>query len=368
MTLVTVFKPNDDLAELKQPWNQMVREDPAALLGMDGSSTIEWFLAIRAALNEARDAHVLVLGDLANPQGIFPVVRQSQNPLGARLALATEVNGGRNGLLVAEQDSQLLRDFFAALPSLFGNWLNFKCSLVADSPSEKLLLEACRGSGYRAVAGPSWESPYFPVCPDDDSFMSHVSKSLRQNMRTSLNKYRDLHVLHYKDYQKDGDPDELIDHVIRIERQSWKHEKGDAVSNSPRQERFYREIFRIGLPAGLVVSKVMFADDAPIAFNVGVIHQSVFSCLKHSNIESHDKFSPSYLLNLELIRSLRSMGIATYDYKGRPNPHKMRWSDQCKTYPRRTWMIYPPGLRGTLDVVMRNTRAKLAALAHRVGK
>lgn len=368
MTSVTVFKPADDLAGLKQAWNEMAREDPATLLGMDGSSTLEWFLAIRAALDEARDAQVLVLGDCANPEGIFPVVRQGQNPLGARLAMATEVLGGRNGFLVAHHDPQLLRDFLAALPTLFGNWLNFKCSVVADSPSEKLLLEACQGTGYRAVAAASWESPYFPVWPDEDSFMPHVSKSLRQNMRTSLNKYRDRHVLRYKDYLKDGDPDELLDLVLRIERQSWKHEKGNAVSNSPRQERFYRELFRIGLPAGLVVAKVMFADDAPIAFNVGVIHQSVFSCLKHSNIESHDNFSPSYLLNLELIRILRGMGIATYDYKGRPNPHKTRWSDQCNTYQRRTWVIYRSGLRGTLDLLAQNTRRKLAALAHRAGK
>lgn len=368
MTSVTAFKPADDMAGLKQAWNEMAREDPATLLGMDGSSTLEWFLAIRAALDEARDARVLVLGDRANPHGIFPVVRQGQNPLGARLAMATEVLGGRNGFLVAHHDPQLLRDFLAALPALFGNWLSFKCSLVVGSPSEKLLIEACRGNGYRAVAGPPWESPYFPICPDDDSFMADVSKSLKQNMRTSLNKYRDLHVLSYKNYFRIGDPDELLDLVLRIERQSWKHEKGDAVSNSPRQERFYREIFRIGLPAGLVLAKVMFADDVPIAFNVGVIHQSVFSCLKHSNIESHDKFSPSYLLNLELIRTLRDMGIVTYDYKGRPNPHKTRWSDQCKTYLRRTWTIYHPGLRGALDLIVQGTRRKLAALAHRAGK
>lgn len=368
MTSVTVFKPADDLAGLKQAWNELAREDPATLHGMDGSSTLEWFLAIRAAFDEVRDAHVIVLGDRANPLGIFSVVRQGKSLLGTRLALATEVLGGRNGFLVANHDPLLLRHFLAALPALFGNWVSLKCSLVADSPSEKLLLETCREGGYRAVSAPSWESPYFPICPDDDSFMADVSKSLKQNMRTSLNKYRDLHVISYKDFFRDGDPDELLDLVLRIERQSWKHEKGDAVSNSPRQERFYREIFRIGLPAGLVAAKAMFADDEPIAFNIGVTHQSVFSCLKHSNIETHDKFSPSYLLNLELIRTLRGMGILTYDFKGRTTPHKTRWSRLSATYQRRTWTIYPPGLRGTLDIVMRNTRGKLAALTHRTGK
>lgn len=368
MTMVTIFEPTDDLAGLKMAWNEMVKEDPVTLLGMDGSSTIEWFLVIRAALNEARNAKVLVLGDSTDPLGIFPVVQEGLNPLGARLAMATEVLGGRNGFLLARQDPQLLRDFLAKLPLLFGRWLSLRCTLVVGSPSEQLLIDTCRSLGYRLVATPSWESPYFPIFTDDNTFMAHVSKSLKQNMRTSLNKYRNQFAIRYKDYLRDSDPDELIDHVLRIEQQSWKHEKGDAVSNSPRQERFHRELFRIGLPAGLVVGKVMFADEMPIAFNIGIIHQSVFSCLKHSNIESHSKFSPNYLLNLELIRTLRNMGIVSYDYKGRPAPHKMRWSDLCSTYQRRRWTIFPPDLRGNIDLFVQSTRKKLAALAQLASK
>jgi CelD/BcsL family acetyltransferase involved in cellulose biosynthesis len=153
-----------------------------------------------------------------------------------------------------------------------------------------------------------------------------------------------------------------------VERQSWKHEKGDAVSNSTRQERFYRHLFKIGLPAGLVMAKVMFADGEPIAFNIGVVHQSVFSCLKHSNIQSHDKYSPSYLLNLELIRTLRNQGVVTYDFKGQPNPHKTKWSSEVKTYRRRTWTVYASGTRGTLDFAMQRIRGEAARIASRLRK
>ena len=161
MSSVTVFQPTDDLAGLRQPWNELAREEPSTMLGMDGSSTLEWFLAIRSALDEARNARVIVLGDSANPHGIFPVVQQEKSPLGTRLAMATEVLGGRNGFLVAQPDPTLLLNFFAALETAFGHWLSFKCSLVADGPSEQLLLEACRTGGYRAIAGPPWESPAF---------------------------------------------------------------------------------------------------------------------------------------------------------------------------------------------------------------
>lgn len=352
------------LTALRPTWNALAQEDPATCLGLDGSSTIEWFWAVQDALDDPAQARTVCVrsGPGGEVLGLFPTTIVGRQMAGLRLMTSTGEIGGRNGLLVARQDPAIVLAWLRSLAAHFGPWASFEIRLVCGSPSESLMKQACRQGGYRMVPGEPYDSPYFPLEADDKAFMAHVSKSLRQNLRTSVNRYRGQFDISYRDYLRGDQADELLEVMMAIERQSWKHTGGDALTKSERQQRFHRALFQHGLPAGRVVAKVACANGEPIAFNVGVVHQGVFSCLKHSQVEAHEKYSPSYLLNLELINTLRAMGVRTYDFKGAVNPHKTRWSDQTRTYTRRPWTIYPPTLRGWVQWQRQQLAATVARL------
>ena len=136
--------------------------------------------------------------------------------------------------------------------------------------------------------------------------------------------------------------------MLDIERGSWKHEAGTAITNSPTQEKFYRALFPAALQGGLLAGMILYLDERPIAHNFGLRRGPTYCCLKHSNLQEYQSLSPSQLLNAQLIQVLRSQGVETYDFMGKSEPHKLKWSKNTGAYARDSIWLYAPGAAGGL--------------------
>ena len=359
---VEILSSSNAYERLCRQWNALATEDPISLLGLDGTSTYEWFVAISQAFPEAAESFVIVARSEGVAVGFLPLIVDRKSRFGPRLSAATELYGGRNGPILREPKSEVLSAMLGALDVACPGWLTLQMTLRADSDTTNVLTHVLTSGGFRGNAVPHQESPFFPLLESADKFKAGISKSALQTIRTCRNKFAKIGPLRYREYTHESEAAELLEMVLAIERKSWKHEAGSAITTRPRQLAFYRVLFPLAMKAKLLYAQVLFLEDEPIAYNFGLIHQLVFACLKHSNIQDYDKLSPNYLLNESLFEKLRGLGVVTVDWMGLAEPHKLRWSEHNSTYQRNTWVFYNRTLKARIFTFLQRQKKRLDRL------
>lgn len=337
---------------LRNDWNRLVLEDPLNLAGQDGTSTFEWFETILASFAEASESRVIAVYRGDELQALLPLIIDRTNRIGPRLRLPTELYGGRNGPIMCSAGGEVLEALLDGLDKACPGWISLQLTMLATHRHTAAFLGIVERRGHAHDRGAPRKSPFFSLQESSAVFKSGVSKSVQQMLRTSRNKFSKIGNIQFREYRHEAESTALIELVLAIERGSWKHAAGTAISTQARQEAFYRALFPLAMRHGLLLAEVLELDNIPIAYNFGLLNQQVYCCLKHSNLEIYDKLSPSYLVNESLIERLRAAGVVSFDFMGLPDAHKLRWSSQTGFYTRHTWTIFSQSPKGRLAAVL----------------
>lgn len=354
-----------DLAELAPHWQALVAEAPDGLRGLDATNGPLWFSALARAFPQAREARVVVLREHGEVVGLLPLLAEPAGLGGKRLAPVTSLYSGRGGFLLKQAEPRLLAALLQAASRPFGAWQSMRVTLVRGSTSERLLRAVAPGLGLRLIEEADDASPYFPLLGDEQAFMSGMSKSLRQTLRTASNKFRALGELRAVEFADLASPEVALETILAVDRDSWKQAAGSAITSEPQQAGFYRELFGPALREGLLYGQVLYLGEQPLAYNFGLQAGGVYSCLKISQTAQHEALSPAHLLNLQMINALRRRGVVNYDYMGAVEPHKLRWSDQTGRYGRVQVWIYNHGAQGALGWAMHRMKIGMKRLLTR---
>lgn len=341
---IRIVSAQTAIAEHRADWNRLVRESDSLATGQDATSTIEWFETLLESFAETATAQVVVQTDGGRVTGLLPVVQGNRSLPGRVLSSPTSLYGGRNGLLVEDDDPLHMRHLLAGLDRACGDWAELRLWLPEGSPSMDLLSAGPRPFSCSEVI----ESPWFPLADSSDAFWKACSRNTREQIRKSRSKLQARGTYACRMLTTVQDADALLEAVLEIERESWKETAGTAVTRKPQQINFYRHLFPRAMREGLLIGAVLYLDGQPIAHHFGLLRQQVFSCLKHSQKLSFDDARPSYLLNRYLIDALIERGVRRFDYMGQVEWHKMRWSAATSTYRRRACTLYRDGWRGRL--------------------
>ena len=333
---------------LGECWDSLVAANSALPGGHDATSGPLWFDAVSAAFEIERNAKVVVVRDGDTVVAILPVACEPTPSFCRRVFVPTVLYGGRNGFLLSQPSVEMLGALLGGVRKAFGRWQSMRMILVEASDSEQLLKQVCEREGYRSISDSEGQSPYFPLLSDATTFSAKMSKGLKQTLRTSANKFRALGELEFRELFDESDAEAAFASILAIDRGSWKHDAGTAITCHAEQERFYRALFPRALRAGLLYGQILLLNGKPIAFNFGLVHAGIFYCLKHSQTVEFQGHSPGQLLNANMITQLRTKGVTMYDFMGKPEPHKLRWSDATDLYGRRQFWIYSPTLCGWL--------------------
>lgn len=362
---VEVMPGRDASRRLQTRWNALVADEPNTLSGLDGTNTMEWFDSILEAFPEAEAARVIVAREGDELLGVLPVIAGTRGKLGDRLLVATERYGGRNGILFKPHREDVPRALLDGLGRVWPDWVSLQMTLVSGSENARAVSDLCSKLSYSILCGAEQESPFFPLLESRESFRKHLSKGLLQNLRTARNKSGTLGPIAFRKFQLAADAEELLQIVLTVDRLSWKHEAGTAISVLPRQENFYKAFFPRAMESGLLYAEVIFLSDQPIAYNFGLARDKVFSCLKNSFVEKFDKLSPSQLLNESMFDNLRQLGVVTYDFMGVVEPHKLQWSGLNQTYRRSVWTIFNRTAKARATALLQRRKQTLKQMLQR---
>lgn len=358
-TQVNVLDGEAALTALASEWPKLIREDAHELTGLDATNGPIWFDALRSAFAPARDARVVVVREQGELAGLLPLIRDGQGYGCQALRTASELYAGRSGFMLRRDDPKLLAALLGGVTKAFGRWQTLSTMVVVDGASARLLAQVLPTLGMQALHFPGWPSPWFELQDEAKAFDVGVSKSLRQTIRTATNKLRTQGSLSVTSIEDEGLAEAALADIFAIDSQSWKQQAGTAITCHAEQQAFYRALFPQALRDGLLYGQILRLDGAPIAFNFGLVSQGVYSCLKHSQTLAQQANSPSQVLNSMLIESLRARGVRRYDFMGRVEPHKMRWSSQTSTYMRHPIRIYSDSPCGRVAHGLQRMKDKL---------
>lgn len=346
--------------QLAEQWDRLLARNVLPPAGLDATAGPVWFGAVSEAFGTAARSKVVTLREGDALVSVLPVVSEPGGWFCRRLFAPTLLYGGRNGFVLREPSVETLHATLSALTCAFGRWQSMRLTLVEGGEGEALLALACARYGYRTVSDGGEPSPHFPLLADSAAFSAKMSKGLKQTLRTAANKFKALGSLEYRELGAEAEVEWAIEAILAIDRASWKQEAGTAITCHPEQERFYRALLPRAARAGMLQGQIALLNGQPIAFNFGIAQSGVFCCLKHSQTHEHQTLSPGQLLNAELIARLRERGVGVYDYMGKVEAHKMRWSDANGLYTCRQVWIYPPTFCGRVGYLVHELKRQAA--------
>jgi hypothetical protein len=351
---------SDNLPDsVKFTWNGFIADKKTDLSGFDATATYEWFDSLYSAFPAAASTKVITI--LANEEIvlIMPIFEFSNSFLGKDLKATTDLYGGRCGLLVQSNQYGAIEDFLKGIGKAFSNWRSLQITTVHDNIGTNELRRACRKMKFPFIEGTPMPSPYYPILDNGQAFNELISKDLKQRLKSSTKKLNAAGKVSYKIYTEEDSSETLLAEILQIERQSWKHEAGTAISNNPQQISFYQEMFPRAMRAKCFFAQLMYMDDKPAAYNFGLVRDGVFCSLKVSHIQALHKLTPSYVLNNSVIDNLRQSGINTYDCMGKPEQHKLNWSSATRLYSRTAITIFNKNPAGVATYLSKKLKIKL---------
>jgi CelD/BcsL family acetyltransferase involved in cellulose biosynthesis len=229
-------------------------------------------------------------------------------------------------------------------------------TLPAGSVFEVAMLEACASRSLRSRSIARLDSPFVVLEKSWEDQLATLPKKMRWTVRKSIKELSSLGNVTYERFEDTSDRTTLLSVIEEIERNSWKESANTSLTAQEHQRRFFRSLLE---NAGSQVSAhVLCIDKQPIAYILGLRDKDTFLDLKESFSQSYAQYSPGHVLKKFAIDHLIVSGIKIYDFMGRCEPYKLKWTD--RTYTRVTTTIYNRTVRGSLAYARSVVKALVA--------
>ena len=357
---VELITQRAEFDRLGPAWNALLAEDCACPQGMDATSTHEWAGALIDAFLDDDQWMILVASDGQGVCGILPlywVKYGGTAPDSDALAILTELNGGRNGLLVRTGSVDTLNAMLDHLARQVPGWDRLLFRTTLGGRSDRMLDELVGSHGRRVVSSEETTSPYL-ILPDDlDQYLRALSQNFRKETQRRERRLRDMGTLDLKLVEGAADTEELWDAILEIEKTSWKETAGSSITAKEREQRFYPALLPRAAAAGQLLAGLLLLDQRPIAYCLAIRFGDTAIGLKTSYVEDLSSHSPATVLRRLYFDALAQRGVRAYDFMGACEPHKMRWTET--TYSVALFSVFNSGLRGAVARLRHQAKARL---------
>jgi CelD/BcsL family acetyltransferase involved in cellulose biosynthesis len=321
-----------ELSTLRECWDGLF--DAA---GREPSTSFEWTSALLRHLVGPDDRTLLIRawrdGKLA---AVLPLV--TRNGTFCRQTVVTltpvaECCGTHGDLLCRDLDDVTIEALVDQLLSLNVQWECFRMTKLREGSPLTLALQRCLDRRKLTFDLRRHSAEYVITLPGSyDTYLKERSSKFRNYLgrvkgRIARKGQTAVVVV--------SDPNAFEaawEHILTIERASWKHRHGSAITEVPWQERFFGEVWKEAMRRERVEVQFLTLNGQPIAYNVGYIQGRTYSYLKTSYDGAFRYESPATLLRARLIEQLIARGITSVEFPGPAFEWEQQWTDEVRWY------------------------------------
>ena len=346
---VSVCNFDTESAVLATAWLDLLLGSVGDAREVDVTTTYEWSESLRGSHLCGQPARIaLAHADDGALVGLFPYFRRVGRVRGVpcrQLHAISQLYSGRNRLL-AHDPVAFAEGLLTALAVTEAPWDRLCLTVLDDSPSVRALAAAAAGRGYVIESVGLADSPYIDLPATWDTCFDALSKKFRWLLRTSRKRMEELGRLEHRVFQTPAEVPVFMAAMYAIEKASWKEKSGSSITLNETQQTFYHALALAAAAQGWLRGHVLSLDDEPLAYVLGISLGPVFHDLKESYKHTMREHSPAHVLKTFVLPMLIAEGITRYDFRGKCDEFKMKWTDRC--YRRRELVIHSTTPRASL--------------------
>jgi CelD/BcsL family acetyltransferase involved in cellulose biosynthesis len=238
--------------------------------------------------------------------------------------------------------------------------------LVEGSRAHTALAEACRELGLAVESSPGPSSPYLAIDGSWEDYLAARSSRFRANLKRWERTIRRLGSVELRSCETPAELASAFQLILDIERKSWKQSKGSSITSRPWEQVFYENLLRSAGARGWIRVAFLYLNDAPIAYDLGLVYGGRYASLKTSFVEELRPACPGLFLSRHVLEDLFRRGMSEFDFLGEADPAKLFWTGtvrrhvQLRVYARRP---YATALRMLRRLQTRLGRRRLPSAA-----
>lgn len=266
------------------------------------------------------------------PIGFVPLVARRVSVFGCHatlLAPLDENHGTHSDLLAREIDSEVACAFFTSLMQLDLRWDIFRMSRLLDGHALLQQPDACAGP-VRSTRRRG-DASYFLALPSTYAqYLSGRSQKFRNHLKRTERKVGELADLRVVECSRGADVAGAYEHMMHVERSSWKQAHGTAISAVARQAGFYRHLCEGAAAAGRLHLQLLTVAGTAVAYNLGYIANDCYFYLKTSYDEQYKPVGVATYLRARLVETLISRGVKALDFPAEPYEWERQWTETVR--------------------------------------
>jgi CelD/BcsL family acetyltransferase involved in cellulose biosynthesis len=328
-------------AALESDWERLFARGTA-----EPSTSFEWTRALSHSHLKSPDRPLLltlVRGGVLS--AVVPLAIRRARRMGYPITALMPISEyySTHSDLLADEVSAPMVDALLGAVSAHG-WDVFRMNRLIDgSPLLNAFETGLQASGF--LVDSRWAEPsYVLTLPGSfaeylrsrsSKFRNHLSRTTRRLEQLGV-RVVDLSVL--------PDFDTAYQMLLDVERRSWKHASGSAISVVSRQEQFYKQMGAGAAARGLLHLHFLVLDGVPVAHNYGYNAGGTYSYLKTSCDERVKSLGVATYLRARLVEELITRGISRLDFPAEPYEWERHWTSEMRWH--KTLVVFNSTLVG----------------------
>ena len=327
------------------------------------STSLAWTRALLAThVAESDTTFAVVLSDGGQTVAIIPAVIRTERVMRsldvATLYLLCDLTTAHSDILRVSGRPDIVPAVIDALTGLTGRWDMLRIARLIESSPVALQVTSHLARG-TLPHRERREQPSFYLELEEsyELFLAGRSAKFRNYLRRKTRQLEAEGKLRILKAGPDLDVEQAFGHLLSIEERSWKHAHGTAISAVPHQQTFYRLLCEGAHRTGRLHLMLMYLNDVPIAFNLGVTAAARYSYLKTSFDEAYRKLSPATILRASLVEMLIRDGVRCLDFPAEPYQWEEQWTDTVRWHT--SVVVFNRTARGALLRLLVTSRDRL---------
>jgi CelD/BcsL family acetyltransferase involved in cellulose biosynthesis len=317
------------LDELSTAWEELFDNCNA-----EPSTSFEWTKALlETHLSPTDKFFITILKDDDTPVGILPfIIREiSKGGIGFRVLMPiSELYNTHSDLLIRDYSAEIVQLLLTSLLSLKEKWDIFRMSHMLENHPFLLTLPSSAPRKVRFRTTRTEPTFFIPLDKTFEEYWNSRSRKFRANLRRMTRKLEKKGEISFVQYFDLPTLSKVYDDLLTIEKRSWKHKHGTAISSIPKQEQFYWLLCQGAADKKRLHINFLFLKKQPIAYNIGLISNKSYKYLKSSYDAVYRPCSPSTVLRAHLIEDLIREGVQEFDFHAEPYEWEAQWSKDLK--------------------------------------